>query len=96
MRASQRYELTSPWLLTEQAVVEREHFADTTPVLVVREVADIRDTVTGDTYHHGAFRVRSFLGKKSYKRAKTFYGESAWNDSSRLYADILYEAEMAR
>lgn len=38
-------------------------------------------------------QVKAFYGLsgKSYKRAKTFKGETAWSDAERYYDDIYYE-----
>ena len=96
MRRSQRYEIVSAWHQVDRFSPSESLFAttETSQVLAVREVADIRDTVGGRIYTDGAYRVKAKYGDgKSYRRTKTFYGEVAWSDSQRMFDDIVWEVK---
>ncbi len=93
MRRSQRYEIVSRWQPVDRFSPSDSLFSnpDTSTVVAVREVADIRDTVGGYVYTDGAYRVKATKDGKSFRRAKTFYGEMAWGDSQRMFNDIVSE-----
>jgi len=62
--------------------------------------ADALDTVTGQTYREGAFRVVD--ARKDMKPAKTgkggtvpFFGEMAWADGQRLLNDMALKERYA-
>lgn len=99
MRASQRYEITSPFTeIDRETVASGDWFPadEDKTVLVIRVVANIRDTVTNDSYAAGAYRVRSFKDGRPFRSMKTFYGELAWADSQRMFDDIVSEVRFAR
>ncbi len=98
MRASKRYEIVSDWKLIGDTTVTSFFIEHDDPVRVTREVANIRDTVGGHVYPQGAYRVDANYVDVggSYARKKTFYGETAWSDSRRLYQDLISEVEHKR
>lgn len=64
-------------------------------VFLVHEAADIKDTQSGSdyTYSNGVHRVyaKQGLSGKSVKKMRTFYGELAWSNATRLYDDHYFE-----
>jgi hypothetical protein len=84
---SRRYEVITEWQTSDRYVFDTEDG----PVVLYRQYADIRDRKNNDVYSQGAFRVLAKYQEtgKSHTRARTFYGELAWNSSHRLYDDIL-------
>lgn len=89
---SSRYEVISAWREVERETVVSGSWGEDRPdVLVIHETADIRDPRGGWTYREGAHRVRSFRGGRSFKRLRTFYGETAWMDAERMFSDIVAE-----
>lgn len=97
MRASQRYEITSPWEDVDRSVFWVGSDTENHAIELIHETANIRDTQGSYEYRRGAHRVYAthLLSQKSAKRVKTFYGESAWSDAARLYGDIYHEYRMA-
>lgn len=55
------------------------------------------DYTTPDGFFHrgGVHRVRAFYtdDHKSYARAKTFKGETAWMKAERLFDDLVFQAQ---
>lgn len=94
---SKRYTATSEWRMRDQRLAAPffARNADNPRVLVTLESADIH-SADGWDYDDGAYRVRSEAGGKSYRRAKTFYGETAWMDGQRMFNDIISEVECGR
>ena len=97
MRASQRYERTSNFRITNVQTCRFLREEDNTEwtVRVERLVADMKDTQGGYEYTQGMYKVTAIDldTRKSWKRAKTFYGEMAWSDSQRLYDDHSQELQ---
>ena len=93
MRASQRYAKTGAWREVDAKVFWVGGTTENHAIKLFHEVADMQDTVTGDMYIDGMHKVYAtqLLSQKSAKRVKTFYGESAWSDATRLYDDIYFE-----
>ena len=97
MRRSKRYEIVSGWDMVGSYIVRPYFDGGDLQVRVTREVANIRDTVGGHVYQDGAYRVKAVhTSGGSYLRSKTFYGETAWSDSRRLYSDTITEVEHFR
>ena len=94
---SKRYQVVGEWRERERRLAA-PMFArdqDKPRVLVVLESADIHSR-DGWDYQDGAYRVRATVGGRSYRRARTFYGETAWMDGQRLFGDIIGDVERGR
>lgn len=68
-------------------------FEDDTPwPPFMTQTADIVDTVNGDTFRQGAYRVIDLRTGKPAKTGKggtvPFFGETAWSDADRLASDL--------
>jgi hypothetical protein len=85
-----RYEINGNWREAQRREVEPWRNFGATPITLVVEVADLRDTQGGHVYTDGAYRVRK-VGKgenlATRFRAKTFKGETAWSDAERYFGD---------
>ena len=94
---SKRYTVTGEWRQRERKVAEPVFARDMGKprVTVVLESADIHSR-DGWDYDDGAYRVRSSVNGKSYRRARTFYGEMAWADGHRLFEDIVLDVQYGR
>lgn len=86
--SSTRYQIIGPWREVSTTHASFDRF-DTNygEWDVIVEQADAHDTRTNTTYTGGAYRVRT-EGPSPKPRAKTFIGESAWNNSARHAEDI--------
>lgn len=92
-----RYTVTSDWRENQSITIEGDSWSDTPAVTVVHESADIHANRDGFDYRDGAHRVRSFLADgTSYKRARRWYGESAWMSAEREFSDIANAVRYAR
>ena len=93
MRASQRYAIVSSWRVVDKKTLWVGGTSENHAVFLVHESADIRDTQGGWEYTNGVHRVyaKQGLSGKSVKRVKTFYGETAWSNATRLYDDYYFE-----
>ena len=93
MRASQRYAKSSEFSVVDSKVYWYNGSSENHAIEVQHLVADITDTVGGYEYAQGMHKVTAthLLAQKSWKRAKTFYGETAWSDATRLYDDYCFE-----
>jgi hypothetical protein len=94
---SKRYQVVGGWRERERQTVEPTFArdADKPEVVVVLESADIHSR-DGWDYQDGAYRVKATAGGRSYRRARTFYGETAWMDGERLFGDIVNEVRYGR
>lgn len=83
---SKRYKITTGWQTSDRYRFD----SDGETVTLVREYADIKDTQGGYEYSQGAWRVKAtYASGRSHTRARTFYGELAWNSSQRLFDDVI-------
>lgn len=94
---SKRYQVVGGWTQRERRLVAPmfARDADKPRVLVTLESADIHSR-DGWDYGDGAYRVKATVNGKSYRRARTFYGETAWMDGQRLFDDIVSDVEYGR
>jgi hypothetical protein len=96
MRASQRYAKVSEFRTVASQVYWFNGDTENHAIEVQHLVADMQDVVNHNVYQEGMHKVTAthLLSQKSWKRAKTFYGELAWSNATRLYDD--YCMELAR
>ena len=85
---SKRYAIVGDWQTSDRYTFTE---TDDGSVTLLRQYTDIMDRKNGDQYSQGAWRVVAKYDAtgKSHTRAQTFYGESAWANSQRIYDDVI-------
>lgn len=88
-----RYKVTSGWVVVNKTA---EVTQDGETVTLTRAYAKLTDTRGRWVYDQGAWKVTArYDDGTSFVRAKTFKGETAWNDSERLYDDLVWKVRRA-
>lgn len=91
------YRVTGDWSETDRVTVGPDWSDVHHNVTVTRSVADLQEVGHG-VWREGAWKVTAkyTLSGKSYRRARTFKGETAWADSQRMFDDIVLEVRYSR